>query len=178
MSLQKCFYCLYTLSNICCHSVVLIWFVTAHVGLHLQVKSTSTFMCQLDLLLYLCTYKSLLPQSCVNKVDYCLYVLANHRWHNSVSIRRLSAHLYLQVTATMKLTNIWLQKNRSPNFPKRFLLSPNLLCSSCYHNTVAIVFIVLSLHLQLISTTMLFKQAYGFLLSIHLQVLVTTVQCL
>ena len=34
------------------------------------------------------------------------------------------------------------------------------------------MFIVLSSHLQLISTTMLFKQAYGFLLSIHLQVLV------
>ena len=66
----------------------------------------------------------------------------------------------------------------SPNFPKRFLLSPNLLYSPCYHNTVAMMFIVLSLHLQLISTTMLFKQAYGFLLSIHLQVLVTTVRCL
>ena len=66
----------------------------------------------------------------------------------------------------------------SPNFPKRFLLSPNLLYSPCYHNTVAMMFIVLSLHLQLNSTTMLFKQAYGFLLSIHLQVLVTTVRCL
>ena len=74
------------------------------VSMHLQVTG-ATVLCQLDFL-------SLLPQSCVNKVDYCLYVLANHRWHNSVSIKRLSAHLYLQVTATMKLANIWLQKNR------------------------------------------------------------------
>ena len=43
---------------------------------------------------------------------------------------------------------------------------------------MAMMFIVLSLHLQLISTKMLFKQAYGILLSIHLQVLVTTVRCL
>ena len=54
--------------------------------------------------------KSLLPQSCVNKVDYCPYALANHCWHSSVSIKRLSAHLQLQITATMKLANIWLQK--------------------------------------------------------------------
>ena len=61
------------------------------VSMHLQVIG-ATVLCQSDLL-------SLLPQSCVNKVDYCLYVLANHRWHSSV-------------TATMKLANIWLQKNR------------------------------------------------------------------
>ena len=59
------------------------------VSMHLQVIG-ATVLCQSDFL-------SLLPQSCVNKVDYCLYVLANHRWHSSV-------------TATMKLANIWLQK--------------------------------------------------------------------
>ena len=74
------------------------------VSMHLQVTG-ATVLCQLDLL-------SFLPQSCVNKVDYYLYVLANHCWHSSVSIKRLSAHLYLQVTATMKLANIRLQKNR------------------------------------------------------------------
>ena len=40
------------------------------VSMHLQVTG-ATVLCQLDFL-------SLLPQSCVNKVDYCLYVLANH----------------------------------------------------------------------------------------------------
>ena len=66
------------------------------VSMHLQVTD-ATVPCQLVLFLLIYT-KSLLPQSCVYKVDYCLYALANHCWHSSVSIKRLSAHLHLQVT--------------------------------------------------------------------------------
>ena len=64
-------------------------------------------------------------------------------------------------------------------FPQTFtsFAKPSLCSPNCYHNTVAMMFLVVSLHLQVLSTTMLFKQAYGFLLSIHLQVLVTTVRC-
>ena len=85
---------------------------------HFQVMSTSKFICQWHLLLYLCTYKSLvpqyrvnllfllfytqslLPQPCVKKVYYRPYALANPCWHSSVSIRRLTAHLHLEVTVT------------------------------------------------------------------------------
>ena len=63
-------------------------------------------------------------------------------------------------------------------FPQTFSSFAKLsLCSPCYHNTVAMMFLVVSLRLQVLSTTMLFKQAYSFLISIHLQVLVTTVRC-
>ena len=136
----------------------------------------------------------------------------------------------LQVTATMKLANIWLQKNRR-RFGKTFVTnccrwnkfawcdsswwqirgilpgwrlyddidklakflksSPNIhqipqtasyfaklfLFSPCYHNTMAMMLLVVYLHLQVRSTTMQFKQAYSFLISIHLQILVTTVWC-
>ena len=46
------------------------------VSMHLQITG-ATLPSQLVVFMLIYT-KSLLPQSCVNKVDYCLYALANH----------------------------------------------------------------------------------------------------
>ena len=112
----------------CCFIMVL----TAHIGLHLQDKSTSIFMCQGDLFLYLCTCKSLVPQYCVDWFCFCSSTLSPF-YHSHVPIRLITVSLHLpiiadtvlfqysvsvliytglQVTATMKLANIWLQKYR------------------------------------------------------------------
>ena len=85
------------------------------VSMHLQVTG-ATVPCQLVFFLLIYT-KSFLPQSCVNKVDYCLYALANHCWHSSVLIKRLSAHLHRSTShcyheigkymSTKKSAKIW-----------------------------------------------------------------------
>ena len=107
------------LRSTCCHSAVAIMFLLSlHTLKYLLPQCCFNMVCdcrptsasQVYIYIHMSMrfitlsmhlhFLSLLPQSCVNKVDYCLYVLyVNHRWHSSV-------------TATMKLANIWLQKNR------------------------------------------------------------------
>ena len=124
-------------------------------------------------------YKSLLPQSCVNKVFYYPYTCTSPYCHSAVSIRVPTNPLHVQVLTTTVLCQkgflppLYMYKSLLPQCcVNKFFYRPSTFTSLYCHNAVSIRFFTTPLHAQVLIVTVLCQSGF---LPPHVQVLAATV---